>query len=207
MNVTLPVHAGLARIAGHVAAISAETDRLFGLAPAEGGAGPVEPSVLDEVRAMSRMLAETRSAIISMAPQSGGTIRLHEAGETLDVVVGETERATLEIMHQAERAQAAAARLHAGTSTDAAADLSEVNEAATAIVMACIFQDITDQRIRKVMTALREMEDRVASLVALLGIESGDMVRAAPAETPLMNGPSSAAEGGLQQGAVDDLFG
>ena len=109
-------------------------------------------------------------------------------------------------MNQAERAQAAAIRLHDGTSTEITAGLAEVNEATTAIVLACIFQDITGQRIRKVMSTLREIEQRVAALIALMGINPADIAPAPTTEPQLLNGPSSAAEGGLAQGAVDDLF-
>jgi chemotaxis protein CheZ len=203
---TQPFQAGLARIAGHSAAIAAEADRLFGLPPAAADGNAAVTAMLDEMRAMSRLLAESRAEIVAMSPPPGGGVQLQQAGDTLDAVVGETECATLEIMTQAERAQAAAARLHAGTSPEIGADLAEVNEAATAIVLACIFQDVTGQRIRKVMTTMRDIEARIAALVTLMGIEASEFEAPAAAPT-LLNGPSSAAEGGLGQCAVDDLFG
>ncbi|MFC7556810.1 protein phosphatase CheZ [Pseudoroseomonas wenyumeiae] len=117
-----------------------------------------------EMRGMSKLLAETRAEIVGLAPPPTGL------GDTLDAVVAETEQAAMEIMRQAERAQAAAKRLHDGTSTATAADLAEVDDAATCILMACAFQDITGQRIRKVLSALRHVESRIATLVALMGI-------------------------------------
>ena len=202
----VPLHAGLARIAGYSAAITAETDRLLSLPPAEQEAGATVTAVLSEMRAMSQLLIESRAEIVAMAPPSQSGAALQEAGDALDIVVAETERATFEIMNQAERAQAAAVRLHEGTSTEIAAGLAEVNEATTAIVLACIFQDITGQRIRKVMSTLHEIEHRVAALIALMGINPADIAPTPHAEPQLLNGPSSAAEGGLAQGAVDDLF-
>lgn len=202
----VPLHAGLARIAGYSAAITAETDRLLSLPPAEQEAGSTVTAVLSEMRAMSQLLIESRAEIVAMAPPSQSGAALQEAGDALDIVVTETERATFEIMNQAERAQAAAIRLHDGTSTEITAGLAEVNEATTAIVLACIFQDITGQRIRKVMSTLREIEQRVAALIALMGINPADIAPTPTTEPQLLNGPSSAAEGGLAQGAVDDLF-
>ena len=203
----VPLQAGLARIAGYAAAIAAETDRLLSQPSVEQDGGTTVTAVLGEMRAMSQLLVESRAEIVAMAPPSQGGAALQEAGDALDVVVAETERATFEIMNQAERAQAAAIRLHDGTSTEIAAGLAEVNEATTAIVLACIFQDITGQRIRKVMSTLREIEQRVASLISLMGINAADAVPTQASATPqLLNGPSSAAEGGLGQGAVDDLF-
>lgn len=216
MNATSSPRSGLSRIAGHAAAIAGEVDRLLGLERAAAGAGlGIEADgtdrlrqALDEMRGMSKLLAETRAEVVGLAPPPMGL------GDTLDAVVGDTEGAAFEILRQAERAQAAAGRLHAGTSTDTGADLTEVDEAATAIVLACAFQDIAGQRVRKVLTAMRLVETRVAALVALMGISPEETQPAGPAtadaarpDAHLLNGPSSAAEGGLQQSAVDDLFG
>lgn len=194
--------AGLARIAGHAAAIAGEIDRLLGLRADPEEAGRLAP-VLEEMRAMARLLAETRAEVTGLPPPT-------DLGDTLDAVVGETEHAALEILRQAERAQAAARRLHDGRSADTAADLAEVDAAATAIVLACAFQDITGQRVRKVLSTLRQVEMRIAALVALMGIrpeEAAPLPADPRPEAHLLNGPSSAAQGGLAQSAVDDLFG
>jgi chemotaxis protein CheZ len=195
---------GLARIAGHVAAISGEVDRLLELPFGGAGEGETLAQALAEMRAMSKLLSDTRAEIVGLSPPPTGL------GDTLDAVVAETEHAAMEIMQQAERAQAAAKRLHNGGSANTAADLAEVDDAATCILMACAFQDITGQRIRKVLSAMRHVETRIATLVALMGIGQEEALRpdGAPpgSEAALLNGPSSSAEGGLGQNAVDDLF-
>jgi len=198
---------GLVRIAGHVAAISGELDRLLGRNPtSDRKAADKLGQALDEMWAMSQLLAETRAEVIGLAPPPT------DLGDVLDGVVTETEQAAFEILQQAERAQAAAGRLHDGSSTDPKRDLEEVNDAAMAIVMACGFQDITGQRVRKVLSTMRQVEVRVAKLVTLLGIrpeetEAKQAAMAPVGDARLLNGPSSATEGGLGQGAVDDLFG
>jgi chemotaxis protein CheZ len=196
---------GLARIAGHVAAISGEVDRLLGLRIGVASEGENLAQAITEMRNMAKLLAETRAEIVGLSPPPTGL------GDTLDAVVAETERAAMEIMQQAERAQAAAGRLHAGTSADTKADLAEVDDAATCILMACAFQDITGQRIGKVLSAMRYVESRIATLVALMGIGQEERPArmdgaAAGSDAALLNGPSSGAEGGLGQTAVDDLF-
>jgi chemotaxis protein CheZ len=195
----------LARIAGHVAAISGEVDRLLGLPFGAADGNDTLARAIAEMHSMSKLLAETRAEIVGLAPPPTGL------GDTLDAVVAETEQAAMEIMQQAERAQAAAKRLHDGGSTDTAADLAEVDDAATCILMACAFQDITGQRIRKVLSAMRHVEGRIATLVALMGIRQEEAPpcpggAASGSEAALLNGPSSRAEGGLGQNAVDDLF-
>jgi len=196
---------GLARIAGHVAAISGEVDQLLCVPLAQEADDHRLAQAIIEMRAMSRLLAETRAEIVRLSPPQTGL------GDTLDAVVAETERAAMEIMQQAERAQAAAKRLHEGQSADTRADLAEVDDAAMSILMACAFQDITGQRIRKVLSAMRQVEGRIATLVALMGIgeeeQPARMDGAAPgSDAALLNGPSAQHEGGLGQTAVDDLF-
>ncbi|MFC3126116.1 protein phosphatase CheZ [Pseudoroseomonas globiformis] len=203
-------HAGLARITGHVAAISAEVDRLLGLgSTGEGAAADKLVQAWDEMRGMSRILAEMRAEVIGLAPPSA------DLGDALDAVVSETEGAAFEILRQAERAQAAASRLQHGKAADPGVEIAEVEQAAQAIVLACAFQDITGQRVRKVLVTLRQVEVRVTALVALLGISPEEAQREAGRissddhrpDAHLLNGPSSAVEGGLGQSAVDDLFG
>jgi chemotaxis protein CheZ len=208
VSVSPSPQAGLSRVAGHAAAISAEIDRLMGLGAAAAG-NPADKlgQALGEMNAMSRLLAETRAEVVGLSPPPT------DLGDVLDAVVTDTEEAALEILRQAERAQAAAGRLHAGDSADTSADLAEVDAAATAIVMACAFQDITGQRVRKVLSTMRQVEARVAALVALLGISADEATagsRPILVDRPdahLLNGPSTAAQGGLGQNAVDDLFG
>lgn len=201
------VHACLARIASYSAAISAEAERMFGLPALSRDRDEEMTAVISELRTMSQVLAESRSEILAMAPPPMGGVKLNEAGDTLDGVVSETERATLEIMKQAERVQAVATRLSQSNNPAFGSELAQVNEAATAITVACIFQDLTGQRIRKVMSTMREIEARVAALVGLMGIEGEELLSLTAIPPSLVNGPSTVAEGGLGQDAVDDLFG
>ncbi|MCI0754799.1 protein phosphatase CheZ [Teichococcus vastitatis] len=198
---------GLARIAGHVAAISGEVDRLLGI-ETEGAHTRADKlsQTLAEMRAMASLLAEMRAEVVGLAPPSS------DLGDALDAVVSETEGAAFEILRQAERAQAAAGRLNRGETADPSTDLAEVDAAATSIVLACAFQDITGQRVRKVLSTLRQVEARVFVLVQMLGIRPEETQTQSGSRDPrsdahLLNGPSSAAEGGLGQSAVDDLFG
>jgi hypothetical protein len=201
------IHAGLARIAAFSSAISAEAERMFGLPVLARDSSEEMQAVVAELRSMSKILADSRSEILALAPPPLGGVKLNEAGGTLDDVVAETERATLEIMKQAEQIQAAAMRLSQISRDDVGAELAEVNQAATAITVACIFQDLTGQKIRKVMSTMREIETRVGALVGLMGIEGEELLALQALPAPLLNGPSTAAEGGLGQDAVDDLFG
>ena len=100
------------------------------------------------------------------------------ANDELDAVVEHTASATNEILDACEALE----RL-APTLSGEAADT--VGAAVTRIYEACSFQDITGQRIGKVVTALKAIETRVQQVTARFGH--------APAAVPA---PASAPPGG-----------
>jgi chemotaxis protein CheZ len=74
------------------------------------------------------------------------------------------------------------------------------------IIEACAFQDLTGQRMTKVVETLMTLEDRLGTLAAVLG-DIGD--EAPPEERPandiLLNGPVMPGEG-VDQDEIDKLF-
>ena len=83
----------------------------------------------------------------------------------------------------------------------------QVNDAVTQVYEACNFQDVTGQRITKVVKALKHIESKVDALVAAFGDEISKYKAAHPtpekAEDPmsdkaLLNGPQLAANAGKQ---------
>jgi chemotaxis regulatin CheY-phosphate phosphatase CheZ len=162
-----------------------------------------------EVEGMGRLIAETRAEVSGLMPTGTTHSRLTSASGELDAVVGDTERAAVEIMGAAERMQDASQRLRdAGLSPESARDLDVIESAATDIFMACSFQDLTGQRIRKVVKALTYIEQRVNSLAALWHGRGLDEVSAPVMDTRpdahLLNGPSA---DGLGQHDIDALLG
>jgi chemotaxis protein CheZ len=92
--------------------------------------------------------------------------------------------------------------------TDLAAYKAEVDAAMMRIFEACSFQDLTGQRVTKVIATLRHIEDRVTKFAGALGVT--DSVQKETAEEararelllngPAMNGPSTS------QDDIDALF-
>ena len=183
----------------------------------------------DELHGMGELIANTRAEIAGLMPLGAPSSRLTSASDELDAVVGATERAAVEIMGAAEHAQEAAQRLRKinGLPVEALRDLDQVEAAAVDIFMACSFQDLTGQRIRKVVQALTYIEKRIIALTVLWrgagrGAGWGDAAGAAAdgaaadgatadgaaawdtrRDAHLLNGPS---DGGLPQAAVDSLL-
>ncbi|MDO9713392.1 protein phosphatase CheZ, partial [Paracraurococcus lichenis] len=165
---------------------------------------PDPQSILDEINAMKGVLDVARREMVGLTPHlfdenSGGP------NTALDTVVVETERATLEIMQQTEKLQITCDRLVAGV-PESAADLAVISDAALAIVLACSFQDITGQRLRRVIRTLQDFDLRIATLMRLLDVRPDERPSAQPEQASLLNGPSLPGGSGLEQQAVDDLF-
>jgi chemotaxis protein CheZ len=164
----------------------------------------------DELNGIARLIAETRVEIAGLQPSGLGHSHLVSATDELDAVVSATERAAVEIMVAAERSQEAAQRLRSlpGMTPQALAELDVIETAALDVFVACSFQDLTGQRIRKVVGALAHIEKRVKALTLLWQDVPGTD---APVATPvdprvdahLLNGPD---ESGLQQNDIDMLM-
>ena len=71
-----------------------------------------------------------------------------------------------------------------GDPSDLAAYQKSVNESCMKIFEACSFQDITGQRITKVVKSVTYVEDRVNDLIAVWGKEEIDRIEVKPDENP-----------------------
>lgn len=85
-----------------------------------------------------------------------------------------------------------------------------IGEQVTKIYEACTFQDITGQRISKVVKTLKTIEDKVEALIRLLGDEHGSAGEAEEesrtGDAALLNGPQMAGQA-ISQEEIDRLLG
>ena len=133
----------------------------------------------------------------------------------LGAVVGGTEQATQQILEAAEAIDQAATALARVTSPDQQRLLSEeIQERVVAIFEACNFQDLTGQRISKVMTTMKFIEHHIMVMMDIWG--GVDAIRAhAPApvddrvgDARLLNGPKLPGDAGhASQDDIDAMFG
>jgi chemotaxis protein CheZ len=132
----------------------------------------------------------------------------------LGAVVGGTEEATQQILEAAEAIDNAATALSKVTSPDQQKLLSEeIQERVVSIFEACNFQDLTGQRINKVMTTMKFIENHITVMMDIWG--GVDAIKAhAPAivddregDDRLLNGPKlEGDEGHASQNDIDALF-
>ena len=132
----------------------------------------------------------------------------------LGAVVGGTEQATQQILEAAESIDQAASALAKVTSPDQQIQLAEdIQERVVSIFEACNFQDLTGQRISKVMTTMRFIEHHINVMMEIWG--GVDAIKAhAPAivddrvgDARLLNGPKGLNDDGhASQDDIDALF-
>lgn len=153
---------------------------------------------------MSNAIAKTKAEISSLKPADGSGA-LDVASEELDAVVTSTEEATSEILNAAEGIQEIAWALREqGVESD---HIDALDAKATEIYTCCSFQDLTGQRIGKVVKLLGYLEERIVAMTAIWSGDEADGTRteSALSADPLLNGPAMPGEG-VNQSDVDALL-
>jgi chemotaxis protein CheZ len=133
----------------------------------------------------------------------------------LGAVVGGTEQATQQILEATEAIDQAATALAKNTSPDQQRLLSEeIQERVVSIFEACNFQDLTGQRISKVMATMKFIEHHITVMMDIWG--GVDAIKAhAPSavddrigDARLLNGPKLPGDAGhASQDDIDAMFG
>jgi chemotaxis protein CheZ len=132
----------------------------------------------------------------------------------LGAVVGGTEEATQQILEAAESIDQAATALVKVNSPDQQKLLSEeIQERVISIFEACNFQDLTGQRIKKVMNTMKFIEDHITVMMDIWGGVDAIKAHAPPAvdlregDARLLNGPKLENDvGHASQDDIDALF-
>jgi len=172
------------------------------------GTSPLDIFLRDEIIKISNYIETTKNEIIALAPDSGSGKDIGVASVQLDAVLKSTEEAANNIMDATEEIQNLVA-----ASSMSIEDKNKINDISMKIYEACSFQDLTGQRITKVMKALEFTENRINRLTALFGgdgsvnlEEFAKLNKDNRPDAHLLNGPQlpSAAP---SQSDIDAMFG
>lgn len=125
----------------------------------------VDVVVRDDLEDLANYIRDTKSDIMGLRPEEISDEHLPTATVELDAIIIATETATNSIMEAAEIIEAVADGLE-GEAVD------QLSNATTSIYEACSFQDITGQRVSKVVTALQNIESKIDELIGAFGEES-----------------------------------
>ncbi len=165
--------------------------------------GSLDKSIHQEFVYIADYIARTRTEISKLRPNDIKEQRIPTAGAELEAVVTDTERATETIMAEAEG-------LLDTKPDDLAAYKAQVDDAMMRVIEACSFQDLSGQRVSKVVESLRHVEKRVSRFAATMGVHDAeadeDEIAEAERKKKLhLNGP---AIGGpeVKQDAIDEMI-
>jgi len=164
----------------------------------------------NEIRAMSLAIQQTKSEIAALRPPNTADDRLMVVTQELDAIVIATERATNTILESAEKVDLLAEQVQAtGTDTTSQNLAGDIRDTVIIMFEACNFQDITGQRISKVVKTLQFIEDRINKMIEIWGPDAfEDIDHTADEldeEAKLLNGPQLANQG-VSQADIDKLF-
>ena len=119
----------------------------------------MESVLLAELEGLGRTIARAKAEIAALKVEDIRDAHIPSTTDELDAIVDHTAHATNEILDCCETLK----QLQTELSGDAA---DKLQGAVTRIYEACFFQDITGQRIGKVVTALKAIETRISSVVS-----------------------------------------
>jgi chemotaxis protein CheZ len=152
-----------------------------------------------EVRSIARHIQRTQSELSRIPPREITESVLPEADGDLNEVVRSTESATQTILDSAERIMSASA-------ADVDAYRQVVDEAVVSIFEACCFQDLTGQRIRRVVDTLNYVNRHVAYVTDVInGADRTGMTMPTRNGDGLLSGPQTGGDA-LTQTDADSLF-
>ena len=152
---------------------------------------------------MASEIAQTRMDIAAIAPKGGEENHLSSVATELDSVVEATEAATYKILTGAENVQEAVWKMRDRGADEEDCQLLE--QCATDIFSACDFQDLTGQRIAKVVNVVGYIEERLNSMIEIWGDESLIAMTQAPDDLELRNSYLQ-SHVAITQDTVDDLM-
>ena len=168
--------------------------------------------LLTEIGSVASYIHDMKEQLASLRPDEIKSDYLPTAASELDAIVGATEQATHNILSAMEQLEELAETFEDSDASD------KVNNVVTQVYEACSFQDITGQRISRVVNALLHVEQKVDQLLNAFGGEeiadSGKKKTTTPKradgvnrpDEDLLNGPQMPGEG-VSQDDIDALLG
>ena len=160
--------------------------------------------LLAEVEDLGRTIAAAKAEIAALQVDDVTASQIPSATDELDAVVAHTAAATETILEACESLDRTAAAMDGPRA-------KALQAATVRIYEACGFQDITGQRITKVVSTLKTIDAKVAHIVATFG-GNRHVAGASPASPPppaadlgLLNGPQL-PKAAMDQAEIDRML-
>ena len=177
------------------------------LASMSGDISASDLRLYKELEELARYIHHAKAEIAAIRPQEIRENHIPTATDELDAVIGATETATNTIMDACDTISGLAGNLdpeHGNVLIDCV----------TRVFEACNFQDITGQRISKVVKTLKTIESKVDALILAFGEQAGQSETVAAqaveiatkdADAALLHGPSLPGAA-IDQDEIDRLL-
>lgn len=186
-------------------------------APAGGPDDPTEEEIQilkTEVKALAHAIQQTKVELAALRNPNQDKHQIAIVSDELDAVVKATESATNTILECAENIDNLAEQLRSTEDVFINQLGEQLSEQSVKVFEACNFQDITGQRITKVVNGMKFVEERIMAMISIWGEE--DFAKIAPAATlnpssrndpdaDLLQGPQLEGDG-ISQDEIDALF-
>jgi chemotaxis protein CheZ len=165
-----------------------------------------------EILNLFQYIQRMRKEIAQMSVRDDDRTHFETASEHLDAIVTHTEDATNGILEQLEGIDALVEEIRESVGEEHVSELCDrICERTMNAIEACTFQDITGQRVSRVIKSMKFVEDRVDAMIDLWG---RDDIEALGIELPddkptgdeaLLNGPQIPGQE-ISQDEIDKLF-
>ena len=177
---------------------SSDLDALLVQVVAALGSVSEHQEIISEIKTIAEKIRQTKADMSAVVSEKTGQEHIKGANLELDEVIKATEEASNKIMDAAEKIQS----LSAGNAA--------ISAQVTEIFEACSFQDITGQRIRKVLGLLTDIEKSIQHVMTIANVPEGAPAPKKPLtqaekEKELLRGPQLSKDKPSQDD-IDKLF-
>lgn len=154
----------------------------------QGDMSALDLHVYRELDSLAEYINSAKADIAAVRSDDIRNKHLPDATVELDAIVRHTEEATGTILDAAEAIDTEARKM----------ECQLINDQVVLIFEACGFQDLTGQRISKIVTTLQHIEDRIAKITVIFGehfqniapADDVDEMDGKSEDERLLNGPS-----------------
>jgi len=166
-----------------------------------GSFSPPGIELYHELESLADEIQVARREFVAMRPGEIRGEQIQEAGHELDAVVDATSKATWEILAAMEELDKMAPGMEPG-------QRDAVQGAVMRVYEACNFQDITGQRVTKVVKTLKHVEEKMEALLAVFSHlpHLDEEIAERQGEAALLNGPALPQNSTNSQADIDALL-
>ncbi len=208
-TLAVPVALDQTQVLSAIAELGAKMDRFISTDQVE-----IE-KIQMEIFDISGRIKATKAEMAALRHPLANEDKFQQASEELTAVVSATEGATNAIMAAAEEIDSIVHELKSHLPDGyGAGRVNDLGELVTRIYEACNFQDLTGQRINKVVRALSFIEERVEAMMGVWNKREFELMPLPPGTATKdgdleLHGPNEVSQekGMISQSEIDALFG